>query len=64
MNRRARSEVISFHCSLSPNNVEMPCIHKYPFATGFMTSIAVAFNKTFQLRNLDIELEGSAVAVS
>jgi hypothetical protein len=35
-----------------------------PFVASFRAGIAVAFDKTLQLGNLNIELEGSAVAVT
>jgi hypothetical protein len=42
----------------------MARICKYPFVAIFKTGIAVAFNKVFQLGDLDIELECPAVAVA
>lgn len=64
MKHGASSKVILFQYSVSSNNIEMTYICKYPLVAILKTGIAVAFNKAFQLGDLDIELKGPAVAVA
>lgn len=64
MNHGTSAKVIRFQYSTSPNNIKLARIRKYPFVAIFKTGIAVAFNKAFQLGDLDIELECPTVAVA
>lgn len=64
MNHGAIPKVICFQYSIPPNDIEMTHIQKDPFVAILKAGIAIAFNKTLQLRYLDIELEGPAVAVA
>jgi hypothetical protein len=64
MNHRATPKVISLQYAIAPHDVEMARIREDPFITTLKAGFAVAFDNAFQLGNLDIELEGPAVAVA
>lgn len=64
MNHGASPKVICFQYALPPNNIEISRVGKYPFVALLKAGIAVAFNNTFQLGNLDVKFKGPAVAIA